>query len=51
MCAVLETYQTADGLNVPEVLRKYIPGHPSFIPYTKAAPGKDLELPMREKSN
>ncbi|KAL9943808.1 Cytosolic seryl-tRNA synthetase [Verticillium nonalfalfae] len=35
LCCVLENYQTAEGLNVPEVLRKYIPGQPEFIPFQK----------------
>ncbi|KAL8739277.1 MAG: hypothetical protein Q9181_000007 [Wetmoreana brouardii] len=35
LCCVLENYQTETGLRVPEVLRKYIPGAPEFIPYSK----------------
>lgn len=35
LCCILENYQTEDGLVVPEVLRKYIPGEPEFIPYIK----------------
>ncbi|KAL8644755.1 MAG: hypothetical protein Q9210_007092 [Variospora velana] len=38
LCCVLENYQTESGLNVPEVLRKYIPGAPEFIEYTKELP-------------
>lgn len=38
LCCVLENYQTEDGLVVPEVLRRYIPGAPEFIPYTKELP-------------
>lgn len=38
LCCVLENYQTDDGLRVPEVLRKYIPGEPDFIPYTRELP-------------
>ena len=26
------------GVRVPEVLQKYIPGEPTFIPYTKELP-------------
>lgn len=26
------------GIEVPEVLRKYIPGAPEFLPYTKELP-------------
>ncbi|SCU78641.1 LANO_0A03532g1_1 [Lachancea nothofagi CBS 11611] len=44
LCCVLENYQTEDGLIVPEVLRKYIPGEPEFLPFTK-------ELPKNSTSN
>ncbi|KAL8791422.1 MAG: hypothetical protein Q9213_000038 [Squamulea squamosa] len=35
LCCILENYQTETGVKVPEVLRKYIPGAPEIIPYTK----------------
>ncbi|KAF8477459.1 hypothetical protein BDZ91DRAFT_709292 [Kalaharituber pfeilii] len=38
LCCIMENYQTAEGLNVPEPLRKYIPGQPAFIPFTKELP-------------
>ncbi|GAA89934.1 seryl-tRNA synthetase [Aspergillus luchuensis IFO 4308] len=38
LCCVLENYQTDDGIIVPEPLRKYIPGAPEFIPYSKELP-------------
>lgn len=38
LCCILENYQKEDGLVVPEVLRKWIPGEPEFIPYTKELP-------------
>ncbi|ELQ43616.1 seryl-tRNA synthetase [Pyricularia oryzae Y34] len=41
MCALLENYQTEDGFKVPEPLRKYLPGAPEFIPFTKELP-KDI---------
>lgn len=44
LCCVLENYQKEDGLIVPEVLRKYIPGEPEFIPFIK-------ELPKNSTSN
>lgn len=44
LCCILENYQKEDGLVVPEVLRKYIPGEPDFIPYAK-------ELPKNSTSN
>lgn len=43
LCCILENYQTEDGLIVPEVLRKYIPGEPEFLPYIR-------ELPAVEKA-
>ncbi|KAL1883027.1 hypothetical protein VTK73DRAFT_102 [Phialemonium thermophilum] len=61
LCCILENYQKEDGLVVPEVLRKYVPGHPEFLPYVKAAPenpdkvqtkpsAKEKSLPVREKN-
>ncbi|PYH94987.1 serine-tRNA ligase [Aspergillus ellipticus CBS 707.79] len=44
LCCVLENYQKEDGIIVPEPLRKYIPGMPEFLPYTK-------ELPKDSTSN
>ncbi|THC89962.1 hypothetical protein EYZ11_010580 [Aspergillus tanneri] len=38
LCCILENYQTKDGFRVPEPLRKYIPGAPEFLPYTKELP-------------
>ncbi|EFW22822.1 Cytosolic seryl-tRNA synthetase [Coccidioides posadasii str. Silveira] len=38
LCCILENYQQEDGIIVPEVLRKYIPGQPEFLPYTKELP-------------
>lgn len=35
LCCVLENWQTEEGLVVPEVLRKYIPGQPEFIPFVQ----------------
>ncbi|KAH8688199.1 hypothetical protein BGZ61DRAFT_353837 [Ilyonectria robusta] len=40
LCCVLENYQTEEGLVVPEVLRKYIPGQPEFLPFTREMPEK-----------
>ncbi|KAI1816237.1 serine-tRNA ligase [Poronia punctata] len=47
LCCVLENYQTPDGIVVPEVLRKYIPGNLDFLPYTKELA---KELPVRKKA-
>ena len=38
LCCVLENYQTPEGFNVPEVLRKYIPGQPEFLPFVRELP-------------
>ncbi|XMA12405.1 hypothetical protein WAI453_005196 [Rhynchosporium graminicola] len=38
LCCLLENFQTEDGFNVPEPLRKYIPGAVDFIPFTKDLP-------------
>jgi seryl-tRNA synthetase len=48
LCCILENYQTPEGFTVPEVLRKYIPGQPEFLPFVKEwkAP---KELPDRTK--
>ncbi|GAB7347973.1 hypothetical protein MBLNU459_g5476t1 [Dothideomycetes sp. NU459] len=44
LCCVLENYQREDGIEVPEVLRKYIPGQPAFLPYTKDLPKDSTSL-------
>ncbi|KAK9242927.1 hypothetical protein V1506DRAFT_546000 [Lipomyces tetrasporus] len=38
LCCILENYQTVDGLRIPEVLRKWIPGEPEFVPFIKELP-------------
>lgn len=38
LCCLLENFQTEDGFNVPEPLQKYLPGAPTFIPFTKDLP-------------
>ncbi|KAK0392163.1 hypothetical protein NLU13_1661 [Sarocladium strictum] len=53
LCCILENYQTDEGLNVPEPLRKYLPGAPEFIPFSKELPKETTSqktLPKREKS-
>ncbi|KAG9523274.1 serine-tRNA ligase, partial [Aureobasidium melanogenum] len=44
LCCVLENYQTEDGINVPKVLQKYIPGQPEFLPFTKELPKDSTSL-------
>ncbi|KAI7461318.1 Serine--tRNA ligase, partial [Hortaea werneckii] len=50
LCCVLENYQTEDGIKVPEVLRKYIPGQPDFLPYTKELPKDSTSLKAKGKA-
>lgn len=38
LCCLMENYQTEEGMDIPEPLRKYIPGAPGFIPFTKELP-------------
>lgn len=38
LCCILENYQTEDGIVVPEVLRRFIPGEPEFLPFVKELP-------------
>ncbi|KAL1842501.1 hypothetical protein VTJ49DRAFT_5107 [Mycothermus thermophilus] len=50
ICAILENFQTEDGVKIPEPLRKYLPGVPEFIPFAKPASEKK-EVPIRTKKN
>ena len=39
LCAVLETHQTENGINVPEALKQFMPAkYRDFIPFVKPAP-------------
>merc|ERR1712225_222970 len=38
LCCLLENFQTEEGFNVPEPLRKYLPGAVDFIPFSKELP-------------
>jgi len=39
ICCILETYQTEDGVNVPEILQSYMPPkYKTFIPFVNEAP-------------
>ncbi|KAL8702566.1 MAG: hypothetical protein Q9201_004263 [Fulgogasparrea decipioides] len=51
LCCVLENYQTETGLRVPEVLRKYIPGAPEFIEYSKELPKDTTSQKARSKGS
>ncbi|KAL1979398.1 hypothetical protein VTN96DRAFT_6070 [Rasamsonia emersonii] len=49
LCCILENYQTENGINVPEPLRKYIPGAPEFIPYTRDLPKDSTSQKVKGK--
>ncbi|CAK7217846.1 Cytosolic seryl-tRNA synthetase [Sporothrix bragantina] len=49
MCAILENFQTPEGVRIPEPLRKYLPGAPDFLPFTKELP-KDSTSQKKAKS-
>ncbi|KAI0129268.1 seryl-tRNA synthetase [Hypoxylon sp. NC0597] len=51
LCCILENYQTEDGLRVPEPLRKYIPGAPEFIPFTKELPKDTTSAKAKAKAD
>ncbi|EJS44303.1 ses1p [Saccharomyces arboricola H-6] len=51
LCCVLENYQTEDGLVVPEVLRKYIPGEPEFLPFVNELPKNSTSSKDKNKKN
>ncbi|KAJ5126234.1 hypothetical protein N7448_005545 [Penicillium atrosanguineum] len=50
LCCVLENFQREDGFEVPEVLRKYIPGAPEFLPYTKDLPKDSTSQKAKAKA-
>ncbi|KAJ5081406.1 hypothetical protein NUU61_009670 [Penicillium alfredii] len=50
LCCVLENYQREDGIEVPLPLRKYIPGAPEFLPYTKELPKDTTSQKPKGKS-
>ena len=51
LCCVLENYQREDGIEVPQVLRKYIPGQPEFLPYVKELPKDSTSLKAKGKAD
>jgi seryl-tRNA synthetase len=52
ICAILENFQTEDGVKIPEPLRKYLPGAPDFIPFAAQPPKKEAgkDIPVRQKA-
>ncbi|MCJ1485598.1 Cytosolic seryl-tRNA synthetase [Schaereria dolodes] len=51
LCCVLENYQTEEGVIVPEVLRKYIPGSPELIEYTRELPKNTTSQKAKGKAS
>ncbi|OTB05786.1 hypothetical protein M426DRAFT_319468 [Hypoxylon sp. CI-4A] len=51
LCCILENYQTEDGLRVPEPLRKYLPGAPEFIPFSKELPKDTTSAKAKGKAD
>jgi len=51
LCCVLENYQTPDGIVVPEVLRKYIPGSPEFLPWVRELPKDSTSQKQKGKAD
>ncbi|KAG7289010.1 hypothetical protein NEMBOFW57_005371 [Staphylotrichum longicolle] len=52
LCAILENFQTEEGVNIPEPLRKYLPGAPAFIPFPqKGAEKKEAEKKEGDKKD
>ena len=52
LCCLLENFQDENGFNVPEPLRKYLPGAPAYIEFTKELPKNSTSTkaaPKREK--
>ncbi|KAL1886064.1 Cytosolic seryl-tRNA synthetase, partial [Ceratocystis pirilliformis] len=51
LSCIIENNQTPEGINIPEPLRKYIPGAPAFIPYEKELAPEPVAkaLPNRKK--
>ncbi|KAN0072545.1 hypothetical protein V8E54_009474 [Elaphomyces granulatus] len=49
LCCILENYQTDNGVNVPEPLRKYIPGAPEFLSYTRELPKDSTSQKVKQK--
>ena len=52
ICAIVENYQTEDGIAIPSALRPFMPpGFDEFIKFVKAAPIDDpsKKLKPREK--
>ncbi|PBP20509.1 seryl-tRNA synthetase [Diplocarpon rosae] len=51
LCCLLENFQTEEGFNVPEPLRKYLPGTPEFLPFTKELPKDTTSQKVKGKAS
>ncbi|RUS86079.1 hypothetical protein EGW08_006172 [Elysia chlorotica] len=50
LCAILENYQTEDGIVVPEAIRKFMPpGYNEKIPFVKPAPIDEQDAKKQKK--
>lgn len=50
LCCIMENWQREDGIEVPPVLRKYIPGQPEFLPYTRELPKETTSSKAKGKA-
>ncbi|XP_052780771.1 serine--tRNA ligase, cytoplasmic-like [Mya arenaria] len=51
ICAILENYQTEDGVLVPEILKKFMPSQYSEkLPFVRPAPIEEQEAKKQKKS-
>mmetsp|Transcript_23649 Transcript_23649/g.75894 ORF Transcript_23649/g.75894 Transcript_23649/m.75894 type:complete len:629 (-) Transcript_23649:42-1928(-) len=50
ICCLLENNQTPTGVNVPEVLRPYLPDNLAFLPFVRDMDGKPFESPDNASS-
>jgi len=48
LCCLVENYQTAEGVIIPEPMRKYMGGR-DFLPYVRELPVKAAEKPSKKK--
>lgn len=49
MCAIVENYQTPEGIRIPEVLQPYL-GNKEFVPYNEKALAEFLKEQEQEKA-
>lgn len=49
LCCIVENHQTDKGVNVPEVLRPYMPNNLAFIPFTQDLPKVKVSKKKKNK--